>query len=281
MAPNQLLRKLRIERGISQKELAKGISARNTLSSYELGGNTINYHLLRLYLDKLNVSVEEFDFLQTNSTIAQKKLYSATLEDLYYHHEYEKIISLLEKIESNYTQTGDFYYFHLLAQYRMAMNNAGIAILSQSESDLYAEKIKQYLGQIDSWGKFEAALFINFMYIFDTEYVLYTLKYVQKKQQMYCSLYKKYRLLEKMHLNALYLLVERGENQLLPIILESFTKIIDADDLKSKVIISFFGSFIAKDTQSMNAILQILRSFEMNNYADYLKKLTDTPHSTN
>lgn len=275
MTPNTLLRKLRIERGITQKELADGISARNTLGSYELGGTAINYHLLRQYLEKLNVSMEEFDFLLTSNSEVHKKNFAAMLESLYYHHDFERLKSLLKKIEIEYTKTGDFYYFHLFAQYRMAMSKLNIYPLSQIEMNTYAEKIQKYLSQIETWGKFEAALFINFMYIFETDYLLFSLKYIIKKQEFYGPLYKKYQLLEKMHLNALYLLAERGETQALSLIIKSLKKIIDVDDLKYKVILSFFEAYIINDIENMQIVLQTLRYFDMHDYADYLEKLSN------
>ncbi|MFV0561314.1 MAG: helix-turn-helix domain-containing protein [Enterococcus sp.] len=273
MEPNKVLKKLRKERNISQSELASKISTRNTLGSYEHGGTSINYYILRQYLAKLNVSVEEFDFLTATDIKEYKKVISTKLKHLYYHHNYNDLIALLNEIKSKYETSHDFYYLHLDAQYRFVLFKEGIIHLDKKEIDFFTNEIKKYLDKIETWGQFESSVFINTMHIFDTTYVLQTIEYIHKKNIFYSTLYKKYQILEKMHLNALYLLSERKEFHLVPIILNSFKKTIDDDDLKNKVIISFFDGFIEKNESKKNKALQVLRTFDMHMHADYLASL--------
>ena len=56
MDSGELLKKLRVERGISQKNLAHNITTRNTLSRYETGKNSIPFVILLEFLDKLNIT---------------------------------------------------------------------------------------------------------------------------------------------------------------------------------------------------------------------------------
>ncbi|EGP5249464.1 XRE family transcriptional regulator, partial [Enterococcus faecium] len=60
MDSGELLKKLRVERGISQKNLAHKITTRNTLSRYETGKNSIPFVILLEFLDKLNITMDEF-----------------------------------------------------------------------------------------------------------------------------------------------------------------------------------------------------------------------------
>lgn len=273
MEPNKLLKSLRKERGVSQSDLASGISARNTLGNYEKDGTSINFHVLRMYLERLNVSIEEFDFRSPLHSENPKKILSTTLKNYYYHQDFKQLINLLEKLEKEVDKDNDFYYFHLLAQYRLLLDKEGVFLLEKSKVDYYVDKIKEYLSRIDSWGKFEASIFINFMYIFETDYVLHMLSYVGEKNQTFNTLFKKYLLLEKMHINALYLFAERGDKHLIPVIIESLKKVIDSDNLKDKVIISFFEGIVENDESKRNRALQTLRTFDMSSHADYLSSL--------
>lgn len=273
MESNELLKSFRIERGVTQTDLSDGISTRNTLGSYETKGKSINYQVLRQYLDRLNVSIEEFDYLSSEDLNSNKKNISTTLAKMYYRQDFEGLQQMIRKLEKRYDSTNDFYYFHLLAQYTLALDKEGAILINQSERSYFSDKIKLYLSKIDTWGQFEAALFINFMYIFETEYVVHMLSYIGQKSPVYSTLYKKYRLLEKMHLNAMYLLYERKEFQLAAVIISSFKAIIDKDDLKSKVIISFFEGVFEEDEPKKNLALQVLRTFDMDAHADYLVTL--------
>lgn len=273
MEPNDLLKALRIERGVTQNYLSDGISSRNTLGSYEAKGRSINYQILRQYLDRLNVSIEEFDYLSSTDLTNNKKNISSTLTNLYYHQDFDRLQLLIQDLEKRYYSTNDFYYFHLIAQYTLALDKESIMSINQNERNYFSDKIKLYLSKIDTWGQFETAVFIDFMHIFDTDYIIHTLTYIRKKNQLYNTLNKKYRLLEKMYLNSLYLLAERKELHLISPIIDSFKKIIDKDDLKSKVIISFFEGIVENDESKRNRALQILRTFDMSSHADYLSSL--------
>ncbi len=273
MESNELLKSFRIERGVTQTDLSDGISTRNTLGSYETKGKSINYQVLRQYLDRLNVSIEEFDYLSSEDLNSNKKNISTTLAKMYYRQDFEGLQQMIRKLEKRYDSTKDFYYFHLLAQYTLALDKEGVMSINQSERSYFSDKIKLYLSKIDTWGQFEAALFINFMYIFETEYVVHMLSYIGQKSPVYSTLYKKYRLLEKMHLNAMYLLYERQEFHLVTVIISSFKTIIDKDDLKSKVIISFFEGVFEEDEPKKNLALKVLRTFDMDAHADYLVTL--------
>lgn len=273
MEPNIVLRKLRKERNVSQIELSKGVSTRNTLGSYEQKGTSINYYVLRQYLEKLNVSIEEFDYLISPNKENYKKFMSTTLEKLYYNQNYKNCLQLLSDIKNKYDATQDFYFLHLVAQYRLALHKEKVIHLDNEEIDFFIAEIKRYLEKIETWGQFEIAVFINTMHIFDTEYIIQMIANVCKKKSIYSTLYKKYHILEKMYLNTLYLLFERREVQLVPGIINSFWLIIDKDDLKSKVIISFLEGIVENDEPKRRRALQILRTFDMDSHADYLSSL--------
>ena len=47
MDHSSLIKKLRLERGLSQKKLAQGISQRSTLASFENNATKISYNILK------------------------------------------------------------------------------------------------------------------------------------------------------------------------------------------------------------------------------------------
>ncbi|MCA6742816.1 helix-turn-helix domain-containing protein [Enterococcus durans] len=63
MDHSSLIKKLRLERGLSQKKLAQGISQRSTLASFENNATKISYNILIQYLDRMNVTLEEYQFM--------------------------------------------------------------------------------------------------------------------------------------------------------------------------------------------------------------------------
>ncbi|MFS0936930.1 hypothetical protein IGK30_001248 [Enterococcus sp. AZ178] len=274
MDHNQLLKKLRVERNFSQAALARNISNRNTLSSYEIEGTSIKFHILLQYLDKLNVSLEEFVFL-SHAEKNEKHKIAEKLQKLYYNQKFNSLNNYVDELEKLYNSNNDFYYFHLISQYKLALDKLNISPLSNTEKKNLKKQFQYYLDKVETWGRFESTIFINVMYLFETDYICFTLKSIEKKFETYRQLFQKYQLIEKMYINSLILFAERREIQLMEQTLISFTEYISSDDLKSKVLILFFEGYIYKDRNKMDDALEILKRFDLDFHHDFLSTLLE------
>lgn len=274
MNHNKLLKKLRIERNFSQSALSHNISNRNTLSSYEIEGTSMKFHILLQYLDTLNVSLEEFLFLSQDEENKKQKL-AKKLEKLYYNQKFRKLKEYIDDLEQIYNNNNDFYYFHLINQYKLALDRLNVFPMSKKEKKNVQKKFQSYLDKVETWGRFESTIFINIMYLFDTEYISHTLKSFEKRYRTYKPLFQKYQLAEKMYVNSLILFAERQEKPLMQEILNSFKGYISSDDLKNKVLIHFFQGFIDNDRDKIDEALGLLKRFELNFHHHFLSKLLE------
>ncbi|EHQ9041343.1 helix-turn-helix transcriptional regulator, partial [Enterococcus faecalis] len=77
----ELIRKLRIERGLSQESLSKGISSRTTLASFEQRKTNISFSLVVNYLEKMNISLEEYNYLYMKKCAHDKRKMSELLSN--------------------------------------------------------------------------------------------------------------------------------------------------------------------------------------------------------
>ena len=58
-----LIRKLRKDRGLTQEQLTSGISQKRNLSkAFESRGTKIGFELIVNYLDRMNITLEEYQF---------------------------------------------------------------------------------------------------------------------------------------------------------------------------------------------------------------------------
>ncbi|MDB1652685.1 helix-turn-helix transcriptional regulator [Enterococcus durans] len=73
MDHSSLIKKLRLERGLSQEKLAQGISQRSTLASFENNATKISYNILIQYLDRMNVTLEEYQFMLDGNNLSEKR----------------------------------------------------------------------------------------------------------------------------------------------------------------------------------------------------------------
>ena len=161
-----LIRKLRKERGLTQAQLTEGLSQRGTLAAFESRGTKISFELLVDYLERMNVTLEEYQFLLNNNTLTSKqKLSNYLITTKYLTKEQEN------ELLKEYKKTGNIYYRLLYTQRILIDQYLGNRKLTRSETLTEVSIIKKYLEGIDTWGHYELSIFSNCLFIFDDEYI--------------------------------------------------------------------------------------------------------------
>ncbi|MFC6315653.1 Rgg/GadR/MutR family transcriptional regulator [Lapidilactobacillus achengensis] len=180
MNHSSLIRQPRIERGLSQERLSIGISKRSTLASFEKQGTRISYAILIQYLERMNITLEEYQFLLDHTKVSEKREISA----IFYHkssQSFDENFSVF--LNQKYRETADNYYLILKAEYLLIMSKKeGCNLASFTESK---QIIQSYLDMISTWGRFELSIFINTMYCFDDDYILLHFKRSIQKMKGY------------------------------------------------------------------------------------------------
>lgn len=180
MDHSSLIKKLRLERGLSQKKLAQGISQRSTLASFENNATKISYNILIQYLDRMNVTLEEYQFMLDGNNLSEKRKLSKVFFDKLRRHYDSEFAKFLNE---QYYSTDDYYYKLLHASYVLIRKRENDAIQVDS---IGAQKIiKDYLDSIENWGRFELSIFINTLFCFSDEYIFDHSKRSVKKMKTY------------------------------------------------------------------------------------------------
>lgn len=172
------IKKLRKEKNLSQKSLTQDLSSRSTLSSFENRNTHLSSDLLFNYLDRLNITPNEFQFLLNDGRSTRKQKYSIE----YHSRHYEQTLTsdFLELLQMEYKQTNDVFY--LLLYLQGALENA--RQVGDFDSNLFKKNAKiaqEYLFHIETWGKFEFSFFINLLFIFDEEMLQLHIKSILNK----------------------------------------------------------------------------------------------------
>ncbi|MGT9066368.1 helix-turn-helix domain-containing protein, partial [Enterococcus faecalis] len=146
----KLIKKLRSERGITQNQLAYGISSRGTLAAFENRGSRISFDILIQYLERMNITLEEYSFLYMDSHVSDKRLLAKKM--IHDTTDDESAGKIINNLYSRYKETGDnFYYFTYL------MNDLLIQFLHDQEKDFSTSEeatiLKKHLESVESWGR--------------------------------------------------------------------------------------------------------------------------------
>ncbi|AXX64469.1 Rgg/GadR/MutR family transcriptional regulator [Bombilactobacillus bombi] len=182
MTHGQLIKKLRKERGLTQKQLADGISSRTTLSSLENNKTDIATSILFSYLERMNVSIQEYLFYLNNSTNTEKEITSKYFFDNLVKQRDSEIRKRILNYQNKYKNSRDFYYCCLSIELKLFLNARHNKEVFDVDED--KEIIKNYLNHVEQWGHFEMSIFSNCLYIFSDEFIQATFKILLKRTKI-------------------------------------------------------------------------------------------------
>jgi len=166
-------KKLREERGVSQRKLTEGICARSTLATFENEGSHLSVELCSKLLDRLNIRIDTY-FSSISEDFDQKREEFSELKKSIVTEDTDAIEKHKQNYLARYASTRDFYWFHL---YFLSEE-----FLCQSETRFTYERFREthkkdinllekYLNKIENWSHFEFAVFSNSIWYFDIEFI--------------------------------------------------------------------------------------------------------------
>ena len=208
----ELLRKMRINRGITQKQLANGITTRESIVKYENGKNHVPLLILSELLEKMNVNLDEFLFyLQADNVRTKNKELKKLIKSIRDGGQPSQYILHQLKIQadesSDIVDVRNYLVAKICDWYNRPKSERKVTRKDQS----YISQIKEYLDRIDEFGRFEITTFTSLLFLFETNYIAQRINEIEKKIEknkdyeiFHTSLYALYN-------NAFLLMLERKD----------------------------------------------------------------------
>ncbi|MGM9902846.1 transcriptional regulator [Enterococcus hirae] len=271
-----LIRKLRKDRGLTQEQLTDGISQRGTLAAFETRGTKIGFELLVSYLDRMNISLEEYQFLLNSNSLSNKQKLTNYLIT-------SKTITPAQEQEllNEYEKTGNIYYRLIYAQRKLIASYLYSASFTASMTE-EINVIKKYLEKIDTWGHFELTIFSNCLFIFEDEYIIHSFQNSITKMKAYIDTTYYSEILSNFILNGLRLSFDRESIILRKLFLATLKKLSTAH--KQSLDLAYYKVFTALDRladgqkvacKDIEEGMAFFGWLEMTNTRDYLNELKE------
>ena len=177
-----LLKLLREQKELSQSDLSDGILSKNHLSKIERGENDISFQTLLKLLDRLNISLFEFELFldktQNNQSIFLKDLSIAVANnDLYLLNE---LLTREIELKSKSNNIRHKHNVILLKAYIDKFSNTTF-----NHHDI--QEIIQYILSVDECGRYEISLFGNFVGFMSSDMRHKLVKMINRKSQLFHS----------------------------------------------------------------------------------------------
>ncbi len=163
MGHGEFIKKIRQEKHLTQKELAEGILSKNFLSKFERGESKITSEIFLNLLERLNVSLDEFEQLVISKH--SQKEFLQKLETF----KSQKDGYLLEnlKAEEKRLFQSDRNRRHL---HNQILVEAHLQYLQGKNIEVKQKRVIQsYLFEVEEWGDYEWELFGNIVFCLSTE----------------------------------------------------------------------------------------------------------------
>ena len=194
-----LLKLLREQKELSQSDLSDGILSKNHLSKIERGENDISFQTLLKLLDRLNISLFEFELLldkiQDNQSTFLKDLSIAVANnDLYLLNEL-----LIREIELK-SKSNNIRHKHNVILLKAYIDKFSNTPLNQHE----IQEIIQYILSVDECGRYEISLFGNFVGFMSLDMRHNLVKIINRKSQLFYSDKNYIEIFSRILLNVCY-----------------------------------------------------------------------------
>lgn len=172
----KILKRIRLERGLTQKELSAGILSRSHLSELENGNYYCSFDKFLQLLRKLNVSLHEFDLYLKESIYQEDFQRKIKIEAAVNAHDIAEMKRLLAEFpivdEKNVRMRHEKLLLEALIEYHQ---NHQIMNLTRYQ------EILDYLSRVSEWGMYELNLLANFLFIFDIDTLPLITQQIYKK----------------------------------------------------------------------------------------------------
>ena len=172
----KILKRIRLEKGLTQKELSAGILSRSHLSELENGNYYCSFDKFLQLLRKLNVSLHEFDLYLKESIYQEDFQRKIKIEAAVNAHDIAEMKRLLAEFqivdEKNVRMRHEKLLLEALIEYHQ---NHQIMNLTRYQ------EILDYLSKVSEWGMYELNLLANFLFIFDIDTLPLITQQIYKK----------------------------------------------------------------------------------------------------
>lgn len=181
-----IIKKIRENKNLTQKELADGIVTPQFLSQFENNKFDIKLNNFLMLLDRLNIKYNEFivNIIETNQP--SQKVFFQRYQKAYYSDNKILLKALIEEEKSQYAKNSNYRHLHntIMLKQRLSL------LMKEPYNDNDRKIIINYLKKVYDWGIYEVSLFTNCLFFLNKHDVAYFKEMVINKITKYGSKFK-------------------------------------------------------------------------------------------
>jgi transcriptional regulator with XRE-family HTH domain len=271
-----LIKKIRLSKHYTQKEVYSGVTSRSFYAKFEAGEYAIEASKFKRMLENMNMSESEFFFLYDKENPANKRITIRDVLDSYHDFNLHSVDKLLVIYRDNKTSEISSDRLISSAAYALAWS------LKPTIDHWPLVNLKEYFTRLESFSLLELELFITTFFIFfdDEQQMEPLLSKAIAAATTWRSLNPDLidRLIGALYVNMIQLLITNDELEkaacLDKKLLDSFTD--SSFSLTTQLYFTFFKAFLAEDREQVKNILCLLKTNDRQAYTILRKIIQST-----
>ncbi|KGL38154.1 hypothetical protein BMT55_09720 [Listeria newyorkensis] len=168
----ETIRQIRTDKNLTQTQLSEGILARNHLSQVENSNYFPSYDRVFMLLDRLNVTFEEFLFVQNDLQPHDKQQFRVDINEKASLNDYSQLQQLSLDADKLYEENANISYYHYSLICK-AVIEYGLSNKINKTMIQHVEPIKKYLMSMDNWYIYELKLFSSIIFSLTVEEAIF------------------------------------------------------------------------------------------------------------
>ncbi|MBC2174573.1 helix-turn-helix domain-containing protein [Listeria booriae] len=206
----ETIKKIRTDKNMTQTQLSEGILARNHLSQVENNNYFPSYDRVFMLLDRLNVTFEEFLFVQNDLQPHDKQQFRVEISDSANLHNLEQLEHLSKEADQLYESTSNIIYYHYSLLCKAVFEYGTDNLISEAMVQ-YVAPIKKYLLDMDNWYLYELKLFSSILFALEVEEAVFFSRKAFKRLHAFRCFMEYQHTEQHLYLNLSTLCLEHGD----------------------------------------------------------------------
>ncbi|WP_164506928.1 Rgg/GadR/MutR family transcriptional regulator [Lapidilactobacillus bayanensis] len=247
MKEAEILKKIRINKQVSQAHLTQGVCSRSTLATFELKETSyLSSEYLFKFLERLNISLDEFSYYVKVDNEKQTCLNNIK----YYRGLKSKGLNELKQISEEcyvkFAQTNDIFWliyaFKSSEMFRQQSDSPFVYQQFKQSKQHDLETLENYLMEVQNWNSFEFRIFGNIVQYLNSTYIQRILELLPTKLDL--TYPPNHEILIKTILNMEIHFVEINEPELMQRVIDQTAGYFTYENLHYKILSVFLTDLL-------------------------------------
>lgn len=185
MYDGELIKKLRVNKKLTQTQLAEGICSKTSLVGIETNSvKKVSFGTLKSFLERMNMTLAEYEWIRNQLDEPKKLKKKRRMLDRIQEDSFDPYKEIANN-RRHYKKTEDLYY--LVLNLHMSKKTE----VSETEFEFLRYEyriIEEYLMQVPEYGQFEVSILADFPWIFSDRFIENNYLKIKKKMRRIAQL---------------------------------------------------------------------------------------------